>query len=197
MARSRMHENEITTDVDLVRRLLAAQQPQWARLPIELVESYGTDHDIYRLGGTMCVRLPRIAWAAGQAAKEGDWLPRLAPHLPLAVPVQLALGAPGEGYPFAWSVCSWLPGVNANGSIADLGRAAVDLAAFILALRAVPVTGAPLRATGARGAPLAELDASVRRALAALGDRINAASASALWEIALAAPTWAGIGVWV
>jgi aminoglycoside phosphotransferase (APT) family kinase protein len=28
---------------------LAAQLPKWADLPIELVDSYGTDHDIYRL----------------------------------------------------------------------------------------------------------------------------------------------------
>lgn len=57
----------------------------------------------------MRVRLPRIAWAAGQAAKAGEWLPRLTPLLPLSVPVQLALGVPGAGYPFAWSVCTWLP----------------------------------------------------------------------------------------
>ena len=68
-----MHEREIDTDAGLVRRLIAAQQPQWAGLPIELVDSYGTDHDIYRLGDAMCVRLPRIFWAAGQAAKEGEF----------------------------------------------------------------------------------------------------------------------------
>jgi len=63
-----MHADQVDTDVDLVRRLLAAQFPQWSDLPIEPVESYGTDHDIYRLGDHLAARLPRIAWAIQQAA---------------------------------------------------------------------------------------------------------------------------------
>ena len=105
-------------------RLLAGQFPQWAELPVEAVASYGTDHDIYRLGDVLCVRLPRIGWATEQAAMEGRWLPVLAPHLPLRLPVQLARGRPGEGYPYEWSVYEWLPGDNANGTITDLDQAA-------------------------------------------------------------------------
>jgi aminoglycoside phosphotransferase (APT) family kinase protein len=122
---------------------------------IEAVASYGTDHDIYRLGDHLAVRLPRIGWATGQAAKEAEWLPRLAPHLPLAVPVQLAMGHPAAGYPFSWSVYEWLPGENANGTIGDLDQAAADLAAFVSALRQVDTAGhfrVPLMAAGpARG----------------------------------------------
>lgn len=87
MGVTKMHADEVHTDARLVRRLLAGQLRQWADLPIELVESYGTDHDIYRLGNQLAVRLPRIGWATEQAAKEAQWLPRLAPHLPLAIPV--------------------------------------------------------------------------------------------------------------
>src|SRR2546421_8099482 len=103
MAAPKMHAGEVDTDVALVRRLLEGQFSQWADLPIEPVVSYGTDHDIYRLGDRLAARLPRIDWATGQAAKEREWLPKLATHLPLAVPVQLAMGDPAEGYPFAWS----------------------------------------------------------------------------------------------
>jgi aminoglycoside phosphotransferase (APT) family kinase protein len=145
-----MHADEVHTDVALVRRLLAGQFPHWVNLPVVPVDSYGTDHDIYRLGGRLSVRLPRIAWAAGQAAKEAAWLPRLAPHLPLAVPVPLALGRPGEGYPFDWSVCQWLPGADANGTIADLEQAAVNLAGFVRALQKVDTTGAHPRPAGGR-----------------------------------------------
>ena len=120
MAAPKMHADEIDTDVALVRRLLAGQFPHLAGLAIDPVMSYGTDHDIYRLGGDLAVRLPRIGWATGQAAKEAEWLPKLAPYLPLAVPVQLAIGRPAEGYPFEWSVYEWLPGENANGTIDDL-----------------------------------------------------------------------------
>jgi aminoglycoside phosphotransferase (APT) family kinase protein len=192
-----MHAGEVETDAALVRRLLAAQFPQWAELPIEPVVSYGTDHDIYRLGDGLSARLPRIEWATGQAAKEAEWLPKLAPHLPLAVPVQLAAGRPAEGYPFAWSVYAWLPGENANGTIGDLGRAAVDLAAFVRALRTVDTTGVQPRRSHSRGAPLAELDEPVRRAIAELGARIDGAAAVRSWEESLAAPAWKGPEVWV
>lgn len=192
-----MHAEEVETDADLVRRLLAGQFPHWADLPIELVDSYGTDHDIYRVGDELSVRLPRIGWATGQAAKEAEWLPKLAPHLPLAVPAQLALGDPAEGYPYAWSVYAWLPGENANGTIADLEQAAVDLAEFVRALRRIPTTGAHPRRAGGRGAPLGELDEGVRRAIGELGSRIDAEAALASWEESLSAPAWDGPEVWL
>ncbi|WP_399098845.1 phosphotransferase [Streptomyces sp. 11x1] len=36
--------------------------------------------------------------------------PSLARHVPLPVPEPVAVGAPGAGYPFPWSVRRWLPG---------------------------------------------------------------------------------------
>ena len=197
MGVTKMHADEVQTDARLARRLLAGQFRQWADLPIELVESYGTDHDIYRLGKQLAVRLPRIGWATGQAAKEQTWLPKLAPHLPLAVPVQLAIGEPAEGYPFDWSVYRWLPGENANGMIKDLDQAAVDLAAFVIALRQVDTTGAHPRPHHGRGGPLAENDEQVHRSVAALGDRIDGVTTLDLWEESLNASAWAGAEVWL
>lgn len=89
MAAAKTHADEIHTDVALVRRLLAGQFPQSADLAIEPVVSYGTDHDICRLGDHLAARLPRIGRSTEQAAIEAKWLPRLAPHAPLALPVQL------------------------------------------------------------------------------------------------------------
>jgi aminoglycoside phosphotransferase (APT) family kinase protein len=197
MAAAKMHAGEVETDTTLVRRLLAGQFPQWADLPIDLVPSYGTDHDIYRLGDQLVARLPRIEWATKQAAKEAAWLPRLAPHLPLALPVQLAMGQPADGYPFDWSVYEWLPGENANGTIDDLDQAAVDLAAFVQALRRVDTTGAHPRAPGGRGGPHEERDESVRRSIAELGDRIDGAATLRSWQESLEAPAWEGEEVWV
>jgi aminoglycoside phosphotransferase (APT) family kinase protein len=197
MGAIKMHADEIQTDIALVRRLLAGQFPQWADLPIELVASYGTDHDVYRLGDHLSVRLPRIGWATEQAAREAEWLPRLAPHLPLALPVQLAQGHPAEGYPFDWSVYEWLPGEDANGTVDDMDRAAVDLAAFVKALRRVDTTGAPPRPPRGRGGPLAEHDERVRRSIEELGKRIDGAAALRSWEESLDAPTWDGEETWL
>lgn len=88
----------------LVRRLVDRDFPQWAGLPLKLVDPAGSDHVIYRLGDELSVRLPRSAGVIGQAAKKSEWLPRLAPHLPLAVPVPVGVGEPGFGCPWPWSV---------------------------------------------------------------------------------------------
>jgi aminoglycoside phosphotransferase (APT) family kinase protein len=197
MRATRMHVDEIETEVTLVRRLLAGQFPWWADLRIAPVRSYGTDHDIYRLGDHLAARLPRIGWAATQAAKEAEWLPKLAPHLPLTLPVQLAMGRPAEGYPFDWSVYEWLPGENANGTIDDLNQAAVDLAAFVKALRQVDTTGAHPRPPRGRGGPLAENDESVRRSIVQLGDRIYGEATLRAWDESLEASAWHGREVWV
>jgi aminoglycoside phosphotransferase (APT) family kinase protein len=69
----RMHADEADIDEPLVRRLLAAQFPQWAGLPVRPVASAGTDHAIYRLGDRLVARLPRIQGPVAQAEKERVW----------------------------------------------------------------------------------------------------------------------------
>lgn len=197
MARVKMHADEVATDASLVRSLLNAQFPEWAELSVEPVDSYGTDHDIYRLGERLVIRLPCIGWATKQAAKEREWLPKIAPHVPLALPVQVAMGQPADGYAFEWSIYEWLPGDNANGTIDDLDQAAIDLAAFVKALRRVDIGGAHVRPVGARGGSLAEGDQQVRQSIAELGGRIDGGAATRSWEESLVAPAWHGDEVWV
>jgi aminoglycoside phosphotransferase (APT) family kinase protein len=90
-----------------------------------------------------------------------------------------------------------LPGENANGTIEDFDQAAVDLAAFVNALREVDTTGAHPRPRGSRGAPLAELDAGVRKSIAELGDRIAGEATLRSWEESLNASRWLGTEVWL
>src|SRR5262245_55967700 len=104
-----MHADEVHTDDTLVRELVTSQFPAWAELPITHVDSSGTDNARYRLGDAMVARLPRTPSSSWQVEKEHRWLPRLAEEdLPLAIPAVLGKGAPGEGYPWHWSVYSWL-----------------------------------------------------------------------------------------
>ncbi len=200
MSTGRMHDEEVDTDAALVGRLLAAQFPRWAGLPIEPVGSGGTDHAIYRLGEDMAVRLPRIEGATANVDKERRWLPRLAPLLPLAIPVPLATGAPGEGYPWRWSVHRWLEGETATlDRIAEPRRAAAALGRFVAALQRVDPAGGPSPGphNSFRGEPLEARDAETRAAIAALGALIDAEAATAAWEAALRAPAWQGPPVWI
>jgi aminoglycoside phosphotransferase (APT) family kinase protein len=191
-----MHEDELETDATLVRRLLAAQFPQWASLPIEPVHSSGTVNALYRLGDELVVRLPRAEWGAGGIAKDSAWLPRLAPLLPVEIPVPLATGRPGEGYPWAWGIYPWLEGEHPSAAAgADAAGLAADLAALVEALRRIDLPeGPPSR----RGAPLGEVqDKQARDALRGLDGRIDVSAATAAWDAALAAPAWTGPPVWV
>ncbi|MCC9075102.1 aminoglycoside phosphotransferase family protein [Litorilinea aerophila] len=200
MTHTKMHADELTIPLSLVRRLVADQFPRWAHLPLEPVPSAGTDNAMYRLGDEMAVRLPRVPWAAGQVAREQRWLPRLAPHLPLAVPTPLALGRPAYGYPWHWSIYRWLPGENATRApLADPAQAAIALAGFITALQGIDPTGGPRPGPGnsSRGVPLAARDAQVRAAIAALDGAFDADAVTAAWEAALRVPVWDGPPVWI
>lgn len=195
-----MHPEEVEIEAELVRRLLAAQFPGWAGLPVEPVELRGTDNALYRLGDDKVVRLPLSERTVNTLVREREWLPRLAAHLPLEVPSPLAVGAPGQGYAWTWSVYRWLEGESAAASrIADLGQAAADLAEFLGALQRVDPSGGPSPGDDnfLRGAPLEAFDAQARAAIAALRGEVEVEAVDAAWEAALRAPLWSRPQVWV
>ncbi len=183
----------------LVGRLIATQFPQWADLLITPVEVDGWDNRTFHLGAAMSVRLPSAEGYAAQVAKEHRWLPQLAPLLPLPIPGPLALGMPGAGYLWPWSVYQWLDGETATSErIADLRQFATTLAQFLTALQRIDPSGGP--APGLhnfyRGGPLTIYDAETRHAIAALAGQIDATAVTAVWEAALQA-TWHGSPVWL
>ncbi|MER7193015.1 aminoglycoside phosphotransferase family protein [Streptomyces flaveolus] len=186
-------------DSTLVRRLVDTQFPQWAGLPLQLLDPAGSDHVIYRLGEELTVRLPRHAEAIGQARKEFQWLPRLAPHLPLAVPFPVGVGEPGLGYPWPWAVSRWMEGEVATvEALADSTGAAVALARFLAALQRFAPEDPPADDIGEdlAGRPLADRDRATRAAIARVDGVFDAAAMTDLWDAALNAPGWDGPPVW-
>jgi aminoglycoside phosphotransferase (APT) family kinase protein len=195
-----MHADEIEPDVGLVRRLLADQFPEWAGLPIQRVGERGTDNILYRLGDELVARLPGRERPELALRKECEWLATLASLLPLDVPVPLAAGRPGEGYPYEWAVFRWLPGETATRErLGDLRQTAEDLAGFIAALQRVDTTGAPGPGEHNvyRGCPLALREERTRASLAKLAGEIDVAAVSDIWDEALAAPAWDRPAVWI
>ena len=182
----------------LASRLVAAQFPQWADLPIRPVELSGHDNITFRLGDDMSVRLPSGDNYVPQVSKEHRWLPELARHLPLPIPEPIARGAPGCGYLWPWSVYRWLDGEPAaTGHVADLGQFASDLAGFLAALYQIDTYGGPAAGydTCFFGVPLAHWDSQTREAIAVLDGEIETEIATEVWEAALAA-AWHGPAVW-
>lgn len=184
-----MHADELELDEALVRRLIRRQFPAWADLHVRRVEPSGTDNAIFRLGGELSARLPRIDGPTSPGSAELDWLPRLAPLLPVEVPVPVAQGGPGEGYPWFWEIHTWVEGDTVPMEQIDAIQAARDLAVLVGAMQQLGPAGAPQ----GRGVPLAARDESFRHWLALFtGDPRVAAR----WQRALEAPAWDGPPVW-
>ncbi|MFE6749024.1 aminoglycoside phosphotransferase family protein [Kitasatospora purpeofusca] len=194
-----LHPGQHPIDEDLVRRLVATRFPQWAGLPVTRFPSGGTVNAMYRLGEAMVVRLPLVDWGASDVAMEQEWLPRLAPLLPVAVPEVLGAGGPAEGYPWPWSVYRWQDGANPRaGALREPVRLAEDLAGFVAAVRSLTLPDAP---PAHRGGPIGLLDEETRTAIEELRalpeEGVDCAAVTAVWEDALAAPAWDGRTVWL
>ncbi|MFD8500885.1 aminoglycoside phosphotransferase family protein [Amycolatopsis sp. NPDC059657] len=199
MTTRQMHPDQQFIDDALVRRLIAGQFPRWAGLAVERFPSGGTVNAMYRLGESLAVRLPLVRGGAADVALEQEWLPRLAPHLPTAVPQVVGAGKPGEGYPWPWSVYRWLEGQNPEvGALSEPALLAEDLAGFVVAMRSILLPEAP---QAHRGGPLASLDVATRTAIEKLRglpeEGVDCDAAAAVWEQALRTPVWGGPPVWL
>jgi aminoglycoside phosphotransferase (APT) family kinase protein len=143
---------DIEIDETLVRSLLRGQHPDLAHLPLQSMDS-GWDNAMFKLGDELAVRLPRRVACARLVEHEQQWLPQLAPLLPIAVPAPVRVGQPAGNYPARWSVVPWLHGRNA-----DLSEPRPDqaerLAAFLCALHRPAPPDAPVNPY--RGVPLRE-----------------------------------------
>ncbi len=191
--------DNVNIDIKLVHRLIAAQFPQWADLPIKPVAFSGWDNRTFHLGDHMTVRLPSQEAYAAQVKNEQLWLPKLAPFLLVPIPTPLAMGQPAEAYPWPWSVYQWIEGQTASlDRISDLKQFAKQLAAFLVAFQKVDATGGPK--AGAqnfyRGGRLSTYDAQAREAIKILADKIDVKAVNAIWEQALSS-TWEKPPVWV
>ena len=198
MAANRMPAAEVEVSADLVRRLLADQHPDLARLPVEFLAN-GWDNELYRIGDRLIARLPRRALGAEIIKNEQRWLPRLAPGLPLPIPYPERTGVPAFGYPYSWSVVPYLPGVPAAEDRSfDPAGAAAALGGFLGALHVPAPADAP--ANPFRGVPLADRAGSFAANLALLTGHQDLLDRDAVlrgWGAALAAPGYDGPPRWL
>jgi aminoglycoside phosphotransferase (APT) family kinase protein len=186
---------DVVVDAALVRGLLTDQHPDLAGL--ELVEhASGWDNITFRLGPALSVRIPRREMSAALVEHEQQWLPVLAPRLPLPVPAPVRLGRPGRGYPWSWSVCPWLPGVPAMQQMPeDAADTAELLGAFLAALHVAAPSDAPENPY--RGGPLADRDVHMRNRIEQLGDLVDGDAVLARWNESIATPYWPGAPQWL
>jgi aminoglycoside phosphotransferase (APT) family kinase protein len=180
---------EIEIDERLVRELLRTHHPDLAELSLQLVAT-GWDNATYRLGDELAVRLPRIADAVALLRKEREWVPRLAPRLPVTVPVPVRLGEPAAGYPWPWNIVAWIPGRSAEHEQLSPAQAS-RFGKFLAALHQPAPHSFPRNEY--RGVPLASVAGALEERLHRLSTRttglaVPLSAVRELWRQALAAP---------
>lgn len=187
--------------LDLARKLIAEQFPEYASLPIVDVEKQGHDNRTYRLGDHMLIRMPTAANYALKVPKEQELLPQLAKRLSVSIPTPIKMGKPSTDYPYPFSIYKWLSGKSINLlTLIDQGKKqlAFDLAKFLKELQAITdVEGPePGQHNGWRGDHVSVYDKGAREQIAELSDVIDVTQALALWDQACATK-WDKTPVWI
>jgi len=169
---------EVVVDESLARRLLS-QFPDLAVDSLELIAE-GWDNAVWLVDGTWAFRFPRRSIAIPGVEREIAVLPRLAPLLPLPIPVPTFVGRPAHGYPWAFFGAPFLPGREvADADLSDdaRNRVARPLGTFLRTLHAADAEAftAELPADPMGRGDMAERVPRTR-------ERLDEVQSSGLWE---------------
>jgi len=177
--------------IDLARKLIAQQFPEYSNLPITDVEKQGHDNRTYGLGRHMLIRMPTAADYALKVPKEQELLPQLAKRLSVSIPAPIKMGKPSADYPYPFSIYKWLPGKSINLLMLtdqEKEQLAFDLAKFLKELQSITDVAGPEpgQHNWWRGDHVSVYDKGAREQIAELSDVIDAPRALALWDQACA-----------
>jgi len=146
---------EVDVSVDLVRRLLAEQFPDFADDPLKVLNR-GWDNTILKLGDELLVRVPHREMAAELIDHEQRWLPDISARTTLQVPVPVHHGEPTVYFPWAWSITPWFEGVEAATGAYESTGAARSLGEFFAELHVVVDEHTSAPQNPYRGGPLSD-----------------------------------------
>jgi aminoglycoside phosphotransferase (APT) family kinase protein len=186
---------ELTIDAALVSSLLVSQFPHLSDLACHHVAE-GFDNSLWRLGDDLVIRIPRRASAVELTLNELRWLPEAAAHVSLRTPLPLMAGVPEHGYPWPWSITSWIEGIP--GDDVDLdnnGPSAAAMATFLRELHVDAPSGAPRNPF--RGVALNERSVVFKERLAQVQTIVEVEPLLEIWEKCVAAPLWSSSPRWL
>ena len=188
---------EIT--IELVKKLVKEQFPQWQKLEICPVAKSGHDNRTFHLGDKMAVRLPSGKDYAAQIAKENQWLPYLQERLDYPISKPVAAGKPTSDYPFPWSINLWIEGDTLfECPDIDKNQFAKELAESLKKLQAVDCCGGPEagKHNFYRGGDLKIYHQETLDALKNLDNRLPGKQLRRIWDNCIS-EVYIGKSVWV
>jgi aminoglycoside phosphotransferase (APT) family kinase protein len=156
---------DILVDAERARRLIVESFPE---MPCDTVVPFGQgwDNAAFLVDDRVLFRFPRRRVAAHLIDREIAVLPRLAPHLPLAISSPAFVGTPNEAFPYRFAGYEPIAGTTACSVALDderRGACAEPLGAFLRALHGIDP--APFVATDLPGDEIGRLDHAKRRVM--------------------------------
>jgi aminoglycoside phosphotransferase (APT) family kinase protein len=136
---------EVPLDAALVEALVGRQFPQLSPARAEPLGE-GWDNTAFLVNGAWVFRFPRREAAVPLIEAELRLLPRMAPRLPLPVPLPQLRGAPGPDFSWPFAGHRLLRGVTAERAALTLEQrlqAAEPLGRFLRALHDLPAEDVP------------------------------------------------------
>lgn len=186
-------------EIDIVRKLIHEQFPQYGELKVQPVQKSGHDNRTFHLGDEMIIRLPNGKEYAMQVQKENQWLPYLSKFLSLPISQPLHIGKSNDDYPYSWSILNYLSGETVTyQNIESLNSFAKELRNFLEELQSIPSEQGPQAGQHNfyRGGNLSIYHDEIIKALELLKERLDTKRLEELWNLALEKP-YLQKGVWI
>lgn len=179
---TRMHDDQVEVTVEVVHALLADQFPRWRDEPVRALDTAGTVNAVFRVGEEVVARFPLHPAAGGLVEREFRAARELFARTRFLTPEPLVVGRPGKGYPFAWSLLTWVPGTPADEvDAAGASELAGDLAEFVRGVRSMPLHGRRFSGSG-RGGDLHAHDGWVSECFERSEELLDVPALRALWK---------------
>jgi aminoglycoside phosphotransferase (APT) family kinase protein len=134
--RVRVWDAEIVVDEGLARRLLGSQLPELEVRSLHHLAD-GWDNTVWVANGELAFRFPRRAIAVPLLEREIELLPRLAPLLPLPIPVPTHIGRASDAFPWPFFGAQLVPGRELADVDVDPVKLGTQLGGFLRALHDV------------------------------------------------------------
>lgn len=176
-----MHSGQVDIDAAQAEGLIEDQFPQFRGQPVTALEATGTTNAIFRIGAGHAARFPLQAVTREVLEAEAAASAEFHAHCPVPSPEPVGVGRPGRGYPFCWSVQSWIDGEVATPTgLEGSADFALDLARLVTALRAVDTRGRQFDGRG-RGGTLTDHDAWMAECFARSAALLDVSRLRRMW----------------
>ncbi|MHA7155872.1 phosphotransferase [Arthrobacter sp. TMN-50] len=181
-----MHEDEVSIDAEIARRLVYENFPQFHSDDVEPFDSMGTVNAIFRVGQGAAARFPLRATdpvvATEWLRREVDAALEFAASCPFPTPRPIGLGRPGQSYPMPFVMQTWLEGDTATPTgLGDSDAFAGDIELLLSSLRAADTHGRTFTGEG-RGGVIDDHDDWMRTCFSRSGGLVDVPVLSSMWR---------------